>query len=98
MSLNDLDINTLRALEEGLDNFALCGGDFSRQMVPRQNLYAYLAFEGNSDVYYFEGGFSEYENKKKRLGGFNSKTFEIQKTNQKLILVSIRMSITASFF
>jgi hypothetical protein len=42
MSLNDLDINTLRALEEGLDNFALCGGDFSRQMVPRQNLYAYL--------------------------------------------------------
>jgi ATPase subunit of ABC transporter with duplicated ATPase domains len=38
---NDLDINTLRALEEGLDNFAGCAVVISRQMVPRQNLYAY---------------------------------------------------------
>jgi ATPase subunit of ABC transporter with duplicated ATPase domains len=47
-----------------------------------------LAFEGNSDVYYFEGGFSEYEeNEKTFRWRLNTKTFEIQKTNQKLILV-----------
>jgi hypothetical protein len=74
----------------------------SRQMVPRQNLYAYSCLWRKLWCVYFEGGFSEYEeNKKKRLGGDLTKTFEIQKTNQKLILVLYnkkRMSITASFF
>jgi ATP-binding cassette ChvD family protein len=68
---NDLDINTLRALEEGLDNFAGCAVVIShdRWFLDRVCTHI-LAFEGNSDVYYFEGGFSEYEeNKKKRLGG-----------------------------
>jgi ATP-binding cassette ChvD family protein len=68
---NDLDINTLRALEEGLENFAGCAVVIShdRWFLDRVCTHI-LAFEGNSDVYYFEGGFSEYEeNKKKRLGG-----------------------------
>lgn len=68
---NDLDINTLRALEEGLDSFAGCAVIIShdRWFLDRVCTHI-LAFEGNSDVYYFEGGFSEYEeNKKKRLGG-----------------------------
>ncbi|MEE9408313.1 MAG: energy-dependent translational throttle protein EttA [Polaribacter sp.] len=68
---NDLDVNTLRALEEGLDNFAGCAVVIShdRWFLDRVCTHI-LAFEGNSDVYFFEGGFSEYEeNKKKRLGG-----------------------------
>ncbi|MEZ7505027.1 energy-dependent translational throttle protein EttA [Flavobacterium sp. Arc2] len=68
---NDLDINTLRALEEGLDNFAGCAVVISHDRWFLDRICTHiLAFEGNSDVYYFEGGFSEYEeNKKKRLGG-----------------------------
>ena len=68
---NDLDVNTLRALEEGLDNFAGCAVVIShdRWFLDRVCTHI-LAFEGNSEVYFFEGGFSEYEeNKKKRLGG-----------------------------
>ncbi|CAM3126535.1 energy-dependent translational throttle protein EttA [Flavobacterium frigoris] len=68
---NDLDINTLRALEEGLDNFAGCAVVISHDRWFLDRICTHiLAFEGNSDMYYFEGGFSEYEeNKKKRLGG-----------------------------
>jgi ATP-binding cassette ChvD family protein len=68
---NDLDINTLRALEEGLENFAGCAVIIShdRWFLDRVCTHI-LAFEGNSEVYYFEGSFSEYEeNKKKRFGG-----------------------------
>ena len=67
---NDLDINTLRALEEGLENFAGCAVVISHDRWFLDRICTHiLAFEGNSEVYYFEGGFSEYEeNKKKRLG------------------------------
>ena len=68
---NDLDINTLRALEEGLENFAGCAVVIShdRWFLDRVCTHI-LAFEGNSEVYFFEGSFSEYEeNRKKRLGG-----------------------------
>ena len=68
---NDLDINTLRALEEGLDNFAGCAVIIShdRWFLDRVCTHI-LAFEGDSEAYYFEGSFSDYEeNKKKRLGG-----------------------------
>ncbi|MGO1585334.1 MAG: energy-dependent translational throttle protein EttA [Mesonia sp.] len=68
---NDLDVNTLRALEEGLENFAGCGVVIShdRWFLDRVCTHI-LAFEGDSQVYFFEGSFSDYEeNKKKRLGG-----------------------------
>ena len=68
---NDLDVNTLRALEEGLENFAGCAVIIShdRWFLDRVCTHI-LAFEGDSQVYFFEGSFSEYEeNKKKRLGG-----------------------------
>lgn len=67
---NDLDVNTLRALEEALENFAGCAVIIShdRWFLDRVCTHI-LAFEGDSQVYYFEGGFSDYEeNKKKRLG------------------------------
>jgi ATP-binding cassette ChvD family protein len=67
---NDLDINTLRALEEGLENFAGCAVIIShdRWFLDRVCTHI-LAFEGNSEVYFFEGSFSEYEeNRRKRLG------------------------------
>lgn len=67
---NDLDVNTLRALEEGLENFAGCAVVIShdRWFLDRVCTHI-LAFEGDSQVYFFEGGFTEYEeNKKKRLG------------------------------
>ncbi|SRX55239.1 energy-dependent translational throttle protein EttA [Aequorivita sp. CIP111184] len=68
---NDLDVNTLRALEEGLENFAGCAVVISHDRWFLDRICTHiLSFEGNSEVYYFEGGFSEYEeNKKKRLGG-----------------------------
>ncbi len=68
---NDLDVNTLRALEEGLDSFAGCAVIIShdRWFLDRVCTHI-LSFEGNSQVYFFEGSFSDYEeNKKKRLGG-----------------------------
>jgi len=67
---NDLDINTLRALEDGLENFAGCAVVIShdRWFLDRVCTHI-LAFEGDSQVYFFEGSFSDYEeNKKKRLG------------------------------
>jgi sulfate-transporting ATPase len=67
---NDLDINTLRALEEGLENFAGCAVVIShdRWFLDRVATHI-LAFEGDSQVYWFEGNFSEYEeNRRKRLG------------------------------
>jgi ATP-binding cassette ChvD family protein len=67
---NDLDVNTLRALEEALDNFAGCAVIIShdRWFLDRVATHI-LAFEGDSQVYWFEGNFSDYEeNKKKRLG------------------------------
>lgn len=68
---NDLDVNTLRALEEGLENFAGCAVVIShdRWFLDRVCTHI-LAFEGDSQVYFFEGSFSDYEeNKKQRLGG-----------------------------
>ena len=68
---NDLDVNTLRALEEGLENFAGCAVVIShdRWFLDRVCTHI-LAFEGNSEVYFFEGSFSDYEeNKKLRIGG-----------------------------
>jgi sulfate-transporting ATPase len=67
---NDLDVNTMRALEEALENFAGCAVIIShdRWFLDRVCTHI-LAFEGDSQVYWFEGGFSEYEeNKRKRLG------------------------------
>jgi energy-dependent translational throttle protein EttA len=67
---NDIDVNTLRALEEGLDNFAGCAVIIShdRWFLDRVATHI-LAFEGNSEVYFFEGGYTDYEeNRKKRLG------------------------------
>ena len=67
---NDIDVNTLRALEEGLENFAGCAVVIShdRWFLDRVATHI-LAFEGDSQVYFFEGSYSEYEeNKKKRLG------------------------------
>ncbi len=67
---NDLDVNTLRALEDALENFAGCAVIIShdRWFLDRISTHT-LAFEGNSSVYWFEGNFTEYEeNKKKRLG------------------------------
>jgi sulfate-transporting ATPase len=67
---NDLDVNTLRALEEGLESFAGCAVIIShdRWFLDRVCTHI-LAFEGNSEVYYFEGSYSDYEeNKLKRLG------------------------------
>lgn len=68
---NDLDVNTLRALEEGLENFAGCAVVISHDRWFMDRVCTHiLAFEGDSQVYFFEGSFSEYEeNKKKRLGG-----------------------------
>ncbi|SHL38584.1 energy-dependent translational throttle protein EttA [Flavobacterium chilense] len=68
---NDLDVNTLRALEEGLENFAGCAVIISHDRWFLDRICTHiLAFEGDSEVYFFEGSFSDYEeNKKKRLGG-----------------------------
>ena len=67
---NDIDVNTLRALEEGVENFAGCAVVISHDRWFLDRIATHiLAFEGNSQVYFFEGSYSEYEeNKKKRLG------------------------------
>jgi len=67
---NDLDVNTLRALEEGLENFAGCAVVISHDRWFLDRICTHiLAFEGNSSVYFFEGSFSDYEeNRKKRSG------------------------------
>jgi sulfate-transporting ATPase len=68
---NDLDVNTLRALEEGLENFAGCAVIISHDRWFLDRICTHiLAFEGNSSVYWFEGSYSEYEeNRLQRLGG-----------------------------
>lgn len=67
---NDIDINTMRALEEGLESFAGCAVVISHDRWFLDRICTHiLAFEGDSQVYFFEGGYSEYEeNRKKRLG------------------------------
>ncbi len=67
---NDIDVNTMRALEEGLENFAGCAVIISHDRWFLDRICTHiLAFEGNSQVYFFEGSYSEYEeNRKKRLG------------------------------
>ena len=67
---NDLDVNTLRALEEGLENFAGCAVVISHDRWFLDRICTHiLAFEGDSQVYFFEGSFSDYEeNRRKRLG------------------------------
>jgi ATP-binding cassette ChvD family protein len=78
---NDIDVNTLRALEEGLENFAGCAVIIShdRWFLDRVATHI-LAFEGDSQVYFFEGGYTEYEeNKKKRLGDTGPKRIKYKK-------------------
>ena len=78
---NDIDVNTLRALEEGLENFAGCAVIIShdRWFLDRVCTHI-LAFEGDSKVYYFEGGYTEYEeNKKKRMGDAEPKRIRFKK-------------------
>ncbi len=78
---NDIDVNTLRALEEGLENFAGCAVIISHDRWFLDRIATHiLAFEGNSEVYYFEGTYSEYEeNKKKRLGDIGPKRIKYRK-------------------
>ena len=78
---NDLDVNTLRALEEGLDNFAGCAVIISHDRWFLDRICTHiLAFEGNSSVYYYEGGFSDYEeNRRKRLGDISPKRIKYKK-------------------
>ena len=78
---NDIDINTLRALEEGLENFAGCAVVIShdRWFLDRVCTHI-LSFEGNSEVFYFEGSYSEYEeNKKMRMGNAEPKRVRYRK-------------------
>lgn len=72
---NDIDVNTLRALEEGLVNFAGCAVVISHDRWFLDRICTHiLAFEGNSEVFYFEGSYSEYEeNKKMRMGNVEPK-------------------------
>ncbi len=78
---NDIDINTLRALEEGLENFAGCAVVISHDRWFLDRIATHiLAFEGEGQVYFFEGSFTEYEeNKKKRLGDSEPKRFKYKK-------------------
>ena len=78
---NDLDVNTLRALEEGLDNFAGCGVIISHDRLFLDRVCTHiLAFEGDSNVVYFEGGYSDYEeNRKKRLGDISPSRIKYRK-------------------
>ncbi|MGQ1787690.1 MULTISPECIES: energy-dependent translational throttle protein EttA [unclassified Saccharicrinis] len=78
---NDIDVNTLRALEEGLDDFAGCAVVISHDRWFLDRIATHiLAFEGDSGVYFFEGSFSEYEeNKKRRLGDITPKRIRYKK-------------------
>ena len=78
---NDIDVNTLRALEEGLENFAGCAVVISHDRWFLDRIATHiLAFEGDSQVYFFEGSYSEYEeNKIKRLGNAAPKKFRYKK-------------------
>ncbi|MFV0537021.1 MAG: energy-dependent translational throttle protein EttA [Dysgonomonas sp.] len=78
---NDIDVNTLRALEEGLENFAGCAVVISHDRWFLDRICTHiLAFEGNSEVFFFEGSYSEYEeNKKMRLGNVEPKRIRYRK-------------------
>jgi len=78
---NDIDVNTLRALEEGLENFAGCAVVISHDRWFLDRIATHiLAFEGESKVYFFEGSFSEYEeNRRRRLGDTVPKRFKYKK-------------------
>ncbi len=78
---NDIDVNTLRALEEGLENFAGCAVIISHDRWFLDRICTHiLAFEGDSQVYFFEGNYSDYEeNKKKRLGDAAPKRIKYKK-------------------
>lgn len=78
---NDVDVNTIRALEEGLENFAGCAVVISHDRWFLDRIATHiLAFEGDSQVYFFEGTYSEYEeNRKRRLGNEEPKRFKYKK-------------------
>jgi len=78
---NDIDVNTLRALEEGLENFAGCAVVISHDRWFLDRIATHiLAFEGEGHVHFFEGSFSDYEeNRKKRMGGEAPKRFKYKK-------------------
>ena len=78
---NDIDVNTLRALEEGLDNFAGCAVVISHDRWFLDRICTHIiAFEGDSQVFVFEGSYSEYEeNKKMRLGDIEPKRIRYKK-------------------
>ncbi len=78
---NDLDVNTLRALEEALENFGGCAVIISHDRWFLDRICTHiLAFEGNSQVYFFEGNYSDYEeNRKKRLGNEAPKRIKYKK-------------------
>jgi ATPase subunit of ABC transporter with duplicated ATPase domains len=78
---NDIDVNTLRALEEGIQNFAGCAVVISHDRWFLDRICTHiLAFEGDSQVYFFEGTFSEYEEQKiKRLGDSGPKRIKYKK-------------------
>jgi sulfate-transporting ATPase len=78
---NDLDVNTLRALEEGLENFAGCAVVISHDRWFLDRIATHiLAFEGDSQVVWFEGNYSEYEeSRKKRLGDTTPKRIRYKK-------------------
>ena len=78
---NDVDVNTIRALEEGLENFAGCAVVVSHDRWFLDRIATHiLAFEGDSQVYFFEGNYQEYEeNKKRRLGNVDPKPFKYKK-------------------
>ena len=78
---NDVDVNTIRALEEGIENFAGCAVVISHDRWFLDRIATHiLAFEGDSQVYFFEGSYSEYEeNRRKRLGTDEPKRFKYKK-------------------
>ena len=78
---NDIDVNTLRALEEGIQNFAGCAVVISHDRWFLDRICTHiLAFEGDSEVYWFEGTYSDYEeNRKKRLGDSGPKRIKYRK-------------------
>ena len=78
---NDVDVNTIRALEEGLEHFAGCAVIISHDRWFLDRIATHiLAFEGDASVYFFEGSYSEYEeNKKRRLGDLTPKKFKYKK-------------------
>lgn len=81
---NDVDVNTIRALEDGLENFAGCAVVISHDRWFLDRIATHiLAFEGDSQVYFFEGSYTEYEeNRKRRLGNEEPKRFKYKKLTE----------------